>query len=118
MGTKQLAKVSKISRSAGEAALALVQSHYPGYHPLIGLARLAHDERVLADPRLELEVHRSILPYVSPKLASAELKVDSQDDRRVIVSLFEERQLEDGRTVEVEVALVRDVSDLAPIEED
>ena len=93
-------------RNASEMALSLVQSEFPNYHPLISLARLAHKEEVIADPKLELEVHKSILPYVTPKLSSVEVKPDQSDQRRVIVSLFEERQLENGSIVDVEMPLV------------
>jgi hypothetical protein len=112
---RQLAKVSSVG-GAGDAALSIVRSEYPNYHPLIALARLAHREDVISDPKLELEVHRTILPYVTPKLSSAEVRVANDDDRRVIVSLFEERRLESGRVVEVEVPLVRDVTDLVPLD--
>jgi hypothetical protein len=103
-------------RTPSEAALALVQSEFPDYHPLVALARLAHRKEVIDDPKLELEVHKTILPYVAPKLANVEVKADIREERRVVVSLFEERQLEDGRTVDVEVPLVTDVTDLVPLD--
>lgn len=103
-------------RNASEAALALVQSEFPNYHPLIALARLAHRQEVMDDPKLELEVHKTILPYVTPKLANVEVKVDNQQERRVIVSLFEDRELPDGRMVEVEVPLVTDITDVVPLD--
>lgn len=103
-------------RNASEQALDLVQREFPNYHPLISLARLAHRAEVIADPKLELEVHKTILPYVAPKLANIEVKADVKEERRVIVSLFEERQLPDGRTVDVEVPLVTDVTDVVPLD--
>lgn len=111
-GLSQVARVM----TAAERALSLVQSEFPNYHPLISLARMAHDVRVQQDPKLELEVHRSILPYVSPKLANVEVKQTDPDARRIVVSLFESKQLEDGRVVEVEVPLVRDVSEIVPLD--
>jgi hypothetical protein len=103
-------------RNASEMALELVQREFPNYHPLISLARLAHRTEVIADPKLELEVHRTILPYVAPKLANVEVKAEVREERRVIVSLFEDRQLPDGRTVEVEVPLISEVSDVIPLD--
>src|SRR5574337_671968 len=103
-------------RSASEVALDLVQREYPNYHPLISLARLAHRADVMEDPKLELEVHKTILPYVAPKLSSVEVRTSDPDDRRVIVSLFEERALEDGRIVDVEVPLVTDVTDVVGLD--
>lgn len=102
--------------SATEAALSLVQREFPNYHPLTSLARLAHRADVIEDPKLELEVHKAILPYVQPKLSSVEVKVDTNDERRVIVSLFEDVQLEDGRVVETEVPLVTDITDLVRLD--
>lgn len=103
-------------RNASEAALALCQAEFPGYHPLIALTRLAHDTNVRQDPRLEMEIHKTILPYVAPKLSSVEVKNVQEDDRRVIVSLFEQKTLEDGRVVDVEVPLVTEVEDLVPLD--
>ena len=103
-------------RNASEAALALCQAEYPNYHPLVALTRLAHRSDVTQDPRLELEVHKTILPYVTPKLSSVEVKNVQEDDRRVIVSLFEQKTLENGSVVDVEVPLVTEVEDLVPLD--
>lgn len=103
-------------RGASEMALDLVQREFPNYHPLVSLARLAHRDDVRADPKLELEVHRTILPYVAPKLANVEVKQEVKEEKRVIVSLFETRSLEDGRVVDVEVPLITDVSEIVPLD--
>ena len=103
-------------RSASEQALGLVQSEFPGYHPLIALTRLAHRADVTQDPKLEFEVHKAILPYVTPKLSSVEVKQENTDTRRVIVSLFEMATLEDGSQVSTEVPLVTDVSELVRLD--
>lgn len=104
------------SRSPAEAALEMIQRDNPGYHPLISLARLAHSPDVRADPRLELEVHKTLLPYVTPKLSSVEVKVEQQESRRVTISLFEERVLPNGQIIDVEVPLITDVSDIVPLD--
>ena len=106
-------------RSAAEVALELVQRDYPEYHPLISLARLAHRPEVIADPKIELEVHKTILPYVSPKLANVEVKHSSDDDRRVVVSLFEDVPLEDGRIAQAAGQvqfLVEDATEIVPLD--
>ena len=103
-------------RHASEAALELIQRHHPGYHPLIALARMAHSTDVIADPKLEFEIHKAILPYVAPKLSSVEIKAEVSEERRVIVSLFEQQQLPDGRIVDVEVPLVTDITDLVKLD--
>lgn len=102
--------------NAAEMALSLVQREHPNYHPLVSLARLAHRKDVVDDPKLEFEVHKAILPYVTPKLSSVEVKTDQVDDRRVIVSLFEPHQLEDGRVVDVEVPLVTEVDEIVKLD--
>lgn len=107
--------VAKI-QSPAEQALSLVRSEFPNYHPLVSLARLAHKEEVTQDPKLEFEIHKAILPYVTPKLSSVEVKTEVQETKRVIVSLFETKTLEDGRVVDVEVPLVTEVSDIVPLD--
>lgn len=97
-------------------ALALVRQEFPNYHPLVSLTRLAHKQEVIDDPKLEFEVHKAILPYVTPKLSSIEVKSDIQETRRVIVSLFEQHTLPNGNVVEVEVPLVTDVTDIVPLD--
>lgn len=103
-------------RSASEMALDLVQREFPNYHPLISLARLAHKTDVQADPKLEFEIHKAILPYVTPKLSSIEVKQENTETKRVIVSLFETVTLENGSQVETEVPLVTDVTELVRID--
>lgn len=103
-------------QSPAEQALALVRREYPDYHPLVSLARLAHNEKVREDPRLEFEIHKAILPYVTPKLSSIEVKSEVQETRRVIVSLFEQQTLPNGNVVDVEIPLVTDVTDLVALD--
>jgi hypothetical protein len=99
------------------SALELVQRAFPNYHPIVALAKMAHRADVQDDPRLEFEVHKAILPYVTPKLASVEVSVKNPDDRRVVVSLFETHVLENGSTVDVEVPLVSEVEDVVPLDQ-
>lgn len=102
--------------SAADKALNLIHREYPNYHPLVSLAHLAHRDDVREDPRLEFEVHKAILPYVMPKLSSVEVKSESTDTKRVIVSLFEQQTLPNGTTVDVEVPLVRETSEIVPLD--
>lgn len=104
-------------KGPAEVALDIVQREYANYHPLAALARMAHHPGVTCDPKLELEVHKAILPYVAPKLASQEVKLSALDDRRVVVTLFEDARLEDGRTTPVQVPMVVDVEDLVPLDD-
>ena len=102
--------------SPGDEALALMTREYPGYHPLVAIARLAHRADVIQDPRLELDCHKAILPYVRPKLSNVEVDLKPNEERRVVVSLFEERTLPDGRRTEVEIPLVTEVQDVVPLD--
>jgi hypothetical protein len=108
-------QVSRL-KSASDRALDLIQRDYPNYHPLIALAQMAHQENVRCDPRIEMEVHKAILPYVVPKLQTSEVVAEINEDRRIVVSLFEEHTLENGRTVNVEVPLITEVSEIVPLD--
>lgn len=97
------------------SVLDIVQRKYPNYHPVVAMADLAHRADVKDNPQLEFEIHKAIAPYCVPKLSSMEIK-PPKEASRVIVSLFEEVQLEDGRSVEVEIPLVREVSEVVPLD--
>lgn len=97
------------------SVLETVQRKYPNYHPVVAMADLAHCDEVKSDPRLEFEIHKAIAPYCVPKLSSMEIR-PPKEASRVIVSLFEEKVLEDGRSIEVEVPLVRDISEVVPLD--
>lgn len=112
-----LTQVTKI-KSPAEIALGLIQRDYPDYHPLVALARMANSPKVTEDPRLEFEVHKAILPYVTPKLSSVEVKSENVETKRVVVSLFETHTLENGSIVDVEVPLVTDVTDMVALDAD
>ena len=96
-------------------ALELVQRRFPNYHPVVAMGELAHREEVRQDPRLEFEIHKAVAPYCTPKLSSLEIR-PPEEPSRVVVSLFEEHVLEDGRSVEVEIPLVREVSEIVPLD--
>lgn len=103
-------------KGAGDIALELVQSRFPEYHPLTAIAELAHSQEARQDPKFALACHQTILPYVSAKLANVEHKIENGDDRSIVVSLFDDRVLEDGRTVQVEVPLITEVSEIVPLD--
>lgn len=97
-------------RTPQETALALIQAEFKDYHPLTALARLAHKDEVKLDPKLELAVHATILPYVQPKLSQSEVKVDVGVERRVVISLFDEeitdaKELPEGVSTRIPLAL-------------
>lgn len=73
--------------SRRELLLGLLQKEYPSYHPLVSIARIAHNSE--ADLKLQFECHKTIAKYVEPELKSIEVKGDITNRHRVSVSLFE-----------------------------
>lgn len=67
--------------------LGMLQKEYPNYHPLVSIARIAHDQA--ADLKLQFECHKTIAKYVEPELKSIEVKGEINGRHRVSVSLFE-----------------------------
>jgi hypothetical protein len=70
-----------------ELLLGMLQKEYPSYHPLVSIARIAHDST--ADLKLQFECHKTIAKYVEPELKSIEVKGEIQGRHRVTVSLFD-----------------------------
>jgi hypothetical protein len=107
--------------SPSEVALNMIQREFPQYHPLIALSRLAHRLDVTNDPKLELEVHRTILPYIQPRLSNVEVKTNLDDARRIVVTLFDESDVEDAQITEglllpSEISYVTDASEVVPLD--
>ena len=73
--------------SRRDVLLAMLQKEYPSYHPLVSIARIAHDQA--ADLKLQFECHKTIAKYVEPELKSLEVKGEINGRHRVSVSLFE-----------------------------
>lgn len=88
-----------VPKTPGERLLAMIQQRHPNYHPIVAIADLAHDQNVKADPRLELECHKAILPYIESKLANIEQKINLTETRRVVVSLFEDAEIVEEKTL-------------------
>jgi len=80
--------------AAGDRMLGLIRTKFPGYHPLIAIAEIAHHKD--SDLRMQLECHKTLIKYVSPELKSVEVKADIKETRRVIVSMFDGETFENG----------------------
>lgn len=74
-------------RTRRELLLGMIQKEFPNYHPLMSIARIAHDEN--ADLKLQFECHKTVAKYVEPELKSIEVKGEIQGRHKVSVSLFE-----------------------------
>lgn len=79
--------LSSDAPSRRDVLLGMLQKEYPAYHPLLSIARIAHDQG--ADLKLQFECHRTIAKYVEPELKSLEVKGELGHRHRVSVSLFE-----------------------------
>ena len=69
----------------GEKVLALLQEKYPGYHPLIGVAEIAHSTE---DERLKFDCHKTLSRYIEPELKSVEVSQHNPGDEQLKV-IFE-----------------------------
>jgi len=76
--------ISKTLRQ-GDKVLALLQEQYPGYHPLIGVAKIAHTTE---DERLQFDCHKTLSRYVEPELKSVEVSQHRPGDEELRV-IFE-----------------------------
>lgn len=74
----------------GERVLELLQEHYPGYHPLVGVAKIAHTTE---DPRLEFDCHKTLSRYIEPELKSVEVSQAPPDSG--LLKVFFDGECED-----------------------
>lgn len=70
--------------------LELLQSRYPGYHPILALADMVNSDRTDIEPELEFRVHAKLASYVEPELKSVEVKGVLEEQRRVTITLFDQ----------------------------
>lgn len=66
--------------------VAMIQREFPGYHPLLSIARIAHKQGI--DVELQFNCHKVIAKYIEPELKSIEMSGEVANERRVKVSLF------------------------------
>lgn len=83
-----------------ELLLGMLQKEFPSYHPLMSIARIAHNEE--ADLKLQFECHKTIAKYVEPELKSIEVKGGAENRHRVSVSLFDPIEGEYAEVVQPE----------------
>ena len=76
-----------VTATRSAALVTMLQAEYPNYHPLLSIARLAHNEG--ADLRLQFECHKTIAKYLEPELKSVEVKSSVTQEKTVRVSLFD-----------------------------
>ena len=72
--------------------LSLLQSKFPGYHPIVAMAEMAH--RADVDPAIEFQCHKELAKYVAPTLKSTEVHTTSDDLPTVKVVMFDQAKLD------------------------
>lgn len=92
--------LAKLPIQAGAGILEMLQERYPGYHPLLAIAEIAH-EKSSDDVQLQFNCHKTIAEYVLPKLRAVEHSGSVENQRRVIVQLFQ-NDIEDAQLVDKE----------------
>ena len=97
----------------GDKVLALLQERYPEYHPLIGVAEIAHSTD---DERLRFDCHKTLCEYVEPKLKSVEVQQRFEEDS--MLKVIFEGDFEEVKKPEPPKALDHlDPVDTSPVEE-
>lgn len=91
-------RVNKVSKIGAHPLLEMINSKYPDYHPVMAIAELAHRNNL--PPEVELNCHKAIADYITPKVKSVEIK-SGDDRRRVTISMFGEETEPDIEDIEV-----------------
>ena len=66
------------------ALLKLLQAKYPDYHPVLEMAKIAHDEE--ADEALRASMHKEVAQYVAPKLKAIEINLEADVKHSYFIS--------------------------------
>lgn len=90
--------MNNVTKMGVHPLLEMIQRKYPDYHPIMALADMAH--RPTISPEIELQCHKSIADYITPKVKSVEVK-QRDDRRRVTISMFGEDTEEQIEEVEI-----------------
>jgi len=84
--------------------LDMIRLEFPGYHPILSMARIANDPSV--DVELQFKAHHAVAKYVAPELKSIEVRSLSNDGPRVTVSLFEDAEIISEPILALEQSLI------------
>ena len=82
-------ELSVVASAKMSPILSMIHTEFPNYHPLMSIARIAHDAEDAKELGLAFMCHKTIAKYVEPELKSLELKAPADEHRRVRVSLFD-----------------------------
>lgn len=82
-----------MSKKSENAVLAMIQAKYPGYHPLMSIAEIAHNPDPNIDWELRFNCHKAIAKYIEPELKS--VQHIGGDKRPIInITMFGEDEVE------------------------
>lgn len=98
--------------SASDRMLALIRSEFPGYHPVVSIARIAHST---GDERIELDCHKTIASFITPTLRAVEVRAQVETQRRVIVELFEPSMIPIAQKEAINLADIMDITSRAVV---
>jgi hypothetical protein len=96
----------------GDRLLHLLRQQHPDYHPILNIARIAHNAEITGggpdgdqpNPELALKAHTTVLRYVEPELKSVEVTIGKKDPRIIEVSLFDDSEPAKDLVKSLEVA--------------
>ena len=78
-----------MAKKQENAVLKMLQSKYPGYHPLMSIAEIAHSPDPKIDWELRYNCHKTIAKYIEPELKSVQ-HIDGDKRPTITISMFGE----------------------------
>jgi len=75
----------------GCGILSVIQERHPGYHPLIAIADMAHDDSI--EDNLKFQCHKELAKYIAPSLKATEIHQSSSDLPTVRVVMFNQNEM-------------------------
>lgn len=78
-----------MSKKDTNSVLAMIQAKYPGYHPLMSIAEIAHNPDPTIDWELRFNCHKTIAKFVEPELKSVQT-IDGNKRPTITISMFGE----------------------------
>lgn len=76
-----------MSKKPESSVLAMIQAKYPGYHPLMSIAEIAHNPDPTIDWELRFNCHKTIAKFVEPELKSVQT-IDGNKRTTITISMF------------------------------
>ncbi len=87
------------------ALKALLQKEYPGYNPVLSMARIAHQAEKDGEKQLAAQMHREVAQYVEPKKRAIEVTgedggpIEVRSKQLVVMGVKSETQPDDEDSI-------------------